>query len=906
MNQDRKPFWYLRRTPDIRRDVRTEIDLHIELTIDELVDSGLSPVEARAEAMNRFGNMDHCRDDCVRIDRQTQQGIKTVMLIQELMQDVRYGVRRLLKSPGFVVVTVLTIALGIGLNTAIFSLVNTILFQPLPYAHADEIVKIYRIDSSNLSANPDFSYPDYLEYRNTVEGFQDLATASHVQFSVGQQDVFEMNIGQVVSGNFFNVFDTRAVLGRLITPDDDLVEGNHPVVVLSHQYWQSKYDGDPSIVGQILIINGHAFTVIGVASEGFAGAMPLIESNLYVPMMMVPQVLPSVGNELYNRSVGWLELVVGRLESDVNIEQLQARLDLATEQMKSVDPQYANEQAVVIKTMGIINSPQSRPILLGIAAIIMSMVGLVLLIVCANVANLMLVKSLTRRKEIAIQLALGSSRFRLIRQLLIEALLLALTGGMLGIWLAALSVDLFNVLLPQLPFNLSLNLVFSLDGRMLAFTFFASVLTGIVFGLAPALQTTGTDMVGALKSDDAHGSAGSFLGSKLRNTLIISQIAISMVLLVGAGLFERSLINSNSLNPGFEHEQVLAISMDLTMMRYDEMTGPSFFNDALERIRELPGVEAASLDVAVPLGFGFNRFSKGLWIEGETPFDLKDLGKHQINTSTISDGEFATLGIPILRGRDFNDQDLSKSSPVTIVNKAFVDEHWPGENVLGRRLSIDGEQGPFAEIVGVVETVKYQQLGESPRPIAYFPIAQRYNPRATLLVRSSIDPLNILPTARGILLDIDPNFVPLETRTLTSLISVALLPTKVAVGMFGLFGILALVLTAVGLFGVMSFVVGQRTQEFGIRIAIGAQQGEVLWLVFKQGMKFTLIGLGFGIVLALLGTRALSRFLYDVSSTDLITYGGVSLVLGSVALLATYIPARRAMNVDPMVALRCE
>ncbi|MCZ6837395.1 MAG: ABC transporter permease, partial [Planctomycetota bacterium] len=521
-------------------------------------------------------------------------------MIRNLFSDLKLAFRTLKKAPGFTIIAVLTLALGIGLNAAIFSLVNTIIFRPLPYAHADEIVQINRIDSSNPDDLPSFSYPDYLEYRDKIDAFRNLAAVSYIMVSVGHEDAFEMNIGQIVSGNFFDVFNVHPVLGRLITPSDDVIEGNHPVVVLSYKYWQRKYDGDPAIVGSVLMVNGHAFTVIGVTPEDFAGALPAFESNLYVPMMQQAQVFPIEGG-LMNRADGWLDLVVGRLKPEMTVEQAQALADLATVQMKDVDPKYANEQAIIFKPMGMIDSPKDRPALYAIAAIIMSMVGLVLLIVCANVANLFLAKSLTRRKEIAIQLALGSGRFRLVRQLLVEALIVALAGGLLGTLIAAWSVYLFNALLPQLPFNISLNLEFALDSRMLAYTCFASIGTGIVFGLFPALQTTKTDLLAALKSDSDSGDT--FRGSKLRNVLVVSQVAISMVLLVGAGLFERSLFASRSLDPGFEHENVLAVSMDLTMMRLDENTGAAFYEDSLDRVRELPGVESACIDVGVPLGF---------------------------------------------------------------------------------------------------------------------------------------------------------------------------------------------------------------------------------------------------------------------------------------------------------------
>ncbi|MCZ6836880.1 MAG: ABC transporter permease [Planctomycetota bacterium] len=820
--------------------------------------------------------------------------------MHNLLADFRFAMRTLLKAPGFAVVAIVTLALGIGVNTAVFSLTNTMVFAPLPYDGAEQLATLHRRNSEHPTEFQAFSYLDYTEYRDRNDVFESLGGSSHIPLSVGRGDSADMHIAQIVTGNFFDVFNVQPVLGRLISEDDDRNPGEHPVVVLSHDYWRTAFAGAPDVVGSNLIINGHDFTIIGVAPMGFFGTWTIVNSDLYVPMMMQMQVSSMVG-ALSTRDMGWFDSVVGRLPVGMTIEQAEARINVTAAGMADVDPLYEHEMALLSRPSGFPTEPERVGAMQMIAMVIVGMVGLVLLVACANVANLLLARCVARRKEFGIRFALGSSRMRILQQLLIEAMLLAGTGGLAGLILASWLVNAFDAAMPQLPFNVSLDLDFVLDQRVLMYTLLATLLTGIVFGLAPALQAARTDLIPALKNDD---QGGMFRGAWLRNVLVVSQVAVSLVLLIGAGLFLRSLGSARAFDPGFTHDGVLAVAIDLGMLQYDEAKGRDFHESLLRQAQSIPGVEAASLISNVPLGFSRSRDI--FWIEGEPSFDPEDAAGHRVSWTATVPGLLDTLDIPLLRGRDFDDHDHANTLPVVIVNAVFAEKHWPGEDPLGKRLSLDSESGPFAEVIGVAKTVKYRRLSEVPTPFLYLPLAQRYSPTFTLLARTGGDPMTVLPAVREMLRGIDPEFVPTETRTLTSAIGMSLLPARIAAGLFTVFGALALALTTIGLYGVMSFMVSQRTREIGIRLAVGAKPRDVRRLVLRRAVRLAVIGIVIGLPLAFGTGQLLQGFLYDVSSTDPLTFGGVTFLLMSVALLATYVPARKAMKVDPMVALRHE
>jgi predicted permease len=621
--------------------------------------------------------------------------------------------------------------------------------------------------------------------------------------------------------------------------------------------------------------------------------------------MMEEQIMPDGEGRLDSRHGGWLR-VIGRLKSDISMQQASARIDQVAEHLVEIDPErYKDETAFITQPSGIGLPPEARPMVLGLSVVIMSMVGMVLLVACANVANLLLARSTARRSEIALRLALGAGRTRIVRQLLTESGLLALLAGAAGLLLAVWGTSLAKALIPELPYNMSLATDFSLDGRVFAYAVAISMLTGLVFGLAPALQVTKANVVDALKDDVGARGTGA-RRSRLRGALVVAQVAVSLILLISAGLFIRSLSTAHAIDPGFDHENVLAVSLAFALHDDGSETEDLFYAPLLKRVRAIPGVESASIDQCIPLGF--TQSGNDYWIEGRPP-RLDADGEEDPDSSfqsIVSEGGFETLGISLLRGRDFNEFDARDGPGVVIVNQALADRNWPGESALGRQISIESAEGPFLEIVGVASTVKYIFIGEQPRPFLYLPFSQNYDPNMNLLVRASGDPMALLPAVRSVIRDLNPDVSPADTRILSGWIGFALLPAKLAAMLFGLFGVVAVLIASVGLYGVMSYTAGQRTREIGIRVALGAQRGDVLRLILRQGLVLTVVGLGLGLMASFGGTRVLSALLYDVSVTDPIAFVGVSVLLLTVASLACYVPARRATRVDPIVALRYE
>jgi predicted permease len=823
-----------------------------------------------------------------------------------LLQDLRYGLRMLVKTPGFTVVALITLALGIGANTAVFSLVNTILLRPAPFENADRLVRVFR-QAPDGNETRVFSYLDYIEYRDRSDVFDEMTAYSLMPMSVGKGDGNEMRIGQIVTGNYFDTLGVKAIQGRVLNAGDDETPGMHPVTVISYSYWQRTFGGEADTVGKTITISGHPFTIVGVAPKGFAGVIPIPSPELWTPMAMIGQVRPEEQNRLAERGAGMF-LVSGRLKSGLPLAQARAQLAVTASQLKSVDPErYEEEDVVLLPMTGIIAmTPAMHRKALAVSALVMSMVGLVLVVACANVTNLALARSETRRKEIGIRSALGAGGLRLVRQLVTENLMLALLGGTVGLALSFWTLDFLVACLPELPWGITMNMDVSVDWRILMFTLVASVSTGLLFGLAPALGAAKPELVRALKADMGSGGFG-FKRSRLRSFLVVGQIAVSLVLLISAGLFVRSLRHAHSIDPGFEHENVLAISLDFGARDYDEASTRTFSEQLLEGTRALSGVASASMETCPPLvGYTVALSSEQFWIEGR-PFKDPDDEGVSVFHSEISTDNFKTLGIPLLRGRDFTEQDTAGSPRVVIVNKAFADRYWPGEDPVGKRISSEGAGGPYEHVVGVVKTVKHMFIGEDPRPYIYRAQSQNYRPSFNmLLVRTSGNPTAVLSPVCDVIRQLDPNMSPMGTLVLSEMISFALLPARFAAGLFGLIGMLALLLASVGLYGVMSYTIGRRTREIGIRMALGAQDSDVVRLVLKQGLTLTVIGLSVGLAISFAATRVLSTLLYEIGADDPATFGSVSLILAIVALLACYIPARRATRVDPMVALRCE
>ena len=832
--------------------------------------------------------------------------------MDSLIKDFRYAIRGLVKRPGFTAIAVLTLALGIGANTAIFSVVNATLLLPMPVADPDRLVYVF-----NGPAGSVFSYPDYAALRDQNNVFDGLLAFGGIAASLNSNDQTDLTNGAIVTGNFFDVIGVRAQLGRVFSTDDDKTPGGHPVVVISQGLWQRRFAGDPNIVGRQLLLNGNTFTVIGVLPAGFNGLQLGPIRDLYVPMMMQHTMRPPRAGYsgemnpdlLQTRGNRWL-FSVGRLKPGVAPEQAQASLALIAQQL--AETYTVNRgRGVSVSPFSQGDNPSNRQQLSSVARLLMGVVGIVLLIACANVANLLLARSSARTKEIAVRLAIGATRWRIVRQLLTEGVLLATLGGVAGLLLAWWATRYLSAMPPPTG-ALPITPQFTIDRRVLLFTLGLSLLAGIVFGLAPALRASRPALIPALKDD----AAAFFERTRmfgLRNLLVVTQVALSVVLLIAAGLFLRSLRQAQTIDPGFDAEKIVSLPLNINLLRYTSTQGREFYRQVIERVEAIPGVESASLArVAVVTGGSSVR---SLLIEGRAgsgnQFRSEGSGTapgdaESVSSNVVGPRYFQTMGIGLMQGRDFNSQDTQDHPPVVIVNEAFVRRHFPSEDALGKRLSFGGAQGPWREIVGVVRTSKYFSLGEGPTPVAYLPLSQNHETGMSLHVRTTVDPSTVAGSIRNEVQALERNLPLGNPETMSVRIANSLYAARMGAILLMVFGGLALLLASIGLYGVMAFAVSRRTRELGIRVALGARPGDVFRLVLRQGMTLVVAGLVVGMGAAAMVTRLLAAFLYGVSTRDTLTFIAIPVLLTLVALLACYLPARRATKVDPLTALRYE
>ncbi|HWO00474.1 MAG TPA: ABC transporter permease [Blastocatellia bacterium] len=834
--------------------------------------------------------------------------------METLWQDIRYGFRVLRASPGFAAVAVLSLALGIGANTSIFSVVNAALLRPLPVNEPDRLVFVF--NGTQASPYSTSSYPDFVDYRDKNEVFSEVLTYSSITASGRTDDQTDLISGSIVSGNFFDALGVRAELGRTFLPEEDKTPNTHPVVVISHGLWERRFGSDSKVIDQQLTLNGHAFTIVGVAPAGFNGPEVLENNDIYVPAMMQALVRPPRGgfsgdmnpDLLSRRGPRWLR-IIGRLKPGVSIEQAQASMTTLAAQLQQA---YPDTNRNTIATLFPVNKvdPQAYSQLVSVAALLLAVVGIVLLIACANVANLLLARASSRRREIAVRLALGASRSRLVRQLLTESVLLSLAGGVGGLMLALWTIDLLKTATP--PDGIfSFTLDYRLDGRVLAFTLLLSLATGVIFGLAPALQASRPDLVPALK-DEASAAGHGRRRLSLRNLLVVAQVALSLVLLIGAGLFLRSLNNAQAIDPGFDADKILNAQLNINLLRYTKIQGQEFYRQVVERVESLPGVESATMARVVPMS-GSGRTTSFI-IEGQDQPDnvnrsegtgLQD-NPNNVATNVVGPRYFETMGIALLRGRDFTAQDKEGAPLTVVVNEAFARRFLDGQEAVGRRVSFRGAQGPWSEIIGVASDSKYRTLGESQRPFVYVPLAQNHETGMALHIRTIGNPASVAGAVRREIQSLDQNLPVTNLQPMSEVLGSSLFAARMGAVLLAIFGLLALVLAGVGLYGVMSYTVSRRTREIGIRMALGAQTGSVLRLVLKEGMVLVGGGVAAGLIVAAAVTRLLASFLYGISPLDLPTFAAIPLVLAMVALLASYLPARRAAKVDPMIALRYE
>jgi putative ABC transport system permease protein len=813
--------------------------------------------------------------------------------MQTLWQDLRYGARMLMKKPGFTLIAVVTLSLGIGANTAIFSLVNTILFRPLPVREPYRLVAVF--PAIQRTGEPQsFSYPNYVDVRDRNDVLSGLLAYQMVAVSLSRNGNNEIIWGYLATGNYFDLLGVKAALGRTFTPEDDRQAGAHPVAVLSYACWQKRFGADRNIVGQTVLLNNQRYTIIGVAPPRFIGTEIIYAPEIWVPMMMAGQIDPG-SRLLEDRGTAQI-FCVGQLKAGVSPAQAESALSNVMAQLGREYPKENEGLRIMLTPPGLI-FPTFRTPVIGFAGALMLTVALVLLVACTNLAGLLLARAAGRSKEIAIRLSLGASRARLVRQLLTESLLLALAGGVVGALLAVWLIGLVMAFKPPVAFPLLMDL--QPDWRVLSFTVILSMLTALLFGLLPALQATKPELVPALKDESA---LGGYRRSRLRNSLVVAQVALSLVLLVAAVLVVRSLQHVQVMSPGFNPENVVALTMSLRLQGYDESKGRQFQQQVIERVQTLPGVKSAAITNLLPLSL--SRTDRYVFIEGapltrgaQTPSSLY---------SYVSPGYFQTMEIPVVEGRALSEWDRADAPKTVVINETFARRFWPGQNAVGKRFRSDSADSPPVKVVGVVKDGKYLSLGENPQPFFYLPLLQNDADPTTLLVRTTGNPNAAIALLRGEVLKLDPTMPLVEVKTLTEHMSLSLFPLRIGAAVVGSFGLLALLLVAIGVYGVTAFAASQRTREIGIRMALGARGADVLRLILRQGLMLMLIGVGLGLGGALLLARLMSSMLYGVSATDVATFVSVTALLGIVVLLACWIPARRATKVDPMIALRYE
>jgi predicted permease len=744
----------------------------------------------------------------------------------------------------------------------------------------------------------EISYPDFLEYRTQGAAVADLAAEDMVPAAIDTENQSDVVWGQVVSANYFDVVQVKPIMGRTFVPDEDKTLGASPVLVVSHSLWQRRFGADPNIVGKTVRLNNRPYQVIGVAPESFTGTKFALSLDFWTPISMVEEIRRSP-KVLEARGDHWMN-AIGRLKPGVSLAQASAEFSaIANRLNQTYSDTRARDTQVTVMTETEGRFEDMGTVFKSGGAIAMAIVGLILLIACANVANLMLARAAARRKEIGIRLALGASRTRLIRQLLTESLLLAILGGGLGLLIAVWVTKLMQGFVPIMQYTIVKDF-FSLDSRALWFTLVVSLATGLVFGLAPAWHSSNPDVVPVLKGlPEEHRKK--FGRLSLRNGLVVTQVALSLMVLVCAGLFIKSFRKAQTMDPGFNNPNGLIVSLNPQLVGYDDDQARNFYRQLVERTRNLPGVEAVAMAQLLPLGDSSNSHGPVLK-EGETL--PKGTAGRSVMVNTVGSGYFKTMQIPFVEGRDFDDRDQPNTQQVVIVNQKLAETLWPGESAVGKRMFI-GSRNAF-EVIGVVKTGLYRALAEDPKPFFYYPLTQRRLDGMSLVVRSSVDPRGLVGTIRNEVQTLDRRVPIYAVRTMQEHLTYALWAPNMAASLSLAFGLLAALLSAVGLYSVMAYVVSQRTREVGIRMALGANRAHVMKMITKQGMWLAAVGVVIGLVLALALVRVLSAVLIGVSGYDLGIFLLVPALLGAVALLACYLPARRATKVNPLIALRYE
>ena len=813
-----------------------------------------------------------------------------------------------MRQPGFTLVAALSLALGIGLNTTIFSVVNAILLKNLPIEDPDRLVEIYSSPSEEFP-HLTSSYPDFLDIQKETEAFVGLTAHAMVRGIVTTEGRSDVVTGEVVTANYFELLGVRPVLGRGFHSEEDTIEGTYPVMVLSHGLWQRRLGGDPDVVGKSLRLSGIDYNIIGVAPETYTGTIPGIRPEFWVPTAMV-EGLTFAGIQANNadepdktrrerRGTRWL-FVKGRLTPGASVEEAQAQVSTVFARLEQEYPDTNEDmKAAVLGRSSVRFHPMVDNILATTGAVLLAAVGMILMIACANVANMLLARAANRSREIAVRLSVGASRGRLVRQLMTESLVLATLGGLMGVALAYWAARLLSAAQPPLP--IPIKFAYELDTSVMAFAFLVSLATAVFFGLVPAFRASRPNLVPALKGEGIGIDDPTKRRFTLSNALVVGQLAVSLVLLVAGALLTRGLIEAQRTDIGFDASRVASIGFNLQMNNYSLEEAQALQRQLLESLPGLPGVEAVSLASRLPLAPGLNM--EGIFVPGhhQTEDDVVP-----IDAVYVGEDYFRVTGIPIVSGRAFGEQDREGAPSVVIVNETMAERYWSGKSAVGELIYTGGPEGDPVEIVGVSRDHKVRTLGEEPRPYLHFARAQSPRRSTQILARTSGPAEALLPALRDAILEVEPEIVFTEDSTASDIVEITLVPTRLGARLLGSFGGLALLLAAVGLYGVIAYAVSRRTHEVGLRMALGASASNVLTMILRKGMTLAVVGVVLGAVFAAVLARVLQALLYGVSSIDPLAYGLAALLLLVVAFAANFIPAWRASRVSPMAALRYE